>query len=252
MVQRILSFILVIIFFLHSSFVSNTNFKTEQLKSSRVKQAYTEKWPALKTQLHQLNIDTNSFNIFLRIFKSEGQLELWVKSTTNTNFKLFSTYSICASSGDVGPKRKQGDGQVPEGFYEVNVFNPYSSYHLSLGINYPNQSDRILGKKGDLGGDIMIHGNCVTIGCIPITDDKIKEVYTLAVEAHSKGQNKIQVYSFPCKMDNETMASVKQSYATAKGLLMFWDNLKQGYDYFEENKKLPTISVDKIGKYIFK
>ncbi|OFY92566.1 MAG: hypothetical protein A3K10_04015, partial [Bacteroidetes bacterium RIFCSPLOWO2_12_FULL_31_6] len=201
MFQRIFSFFLVIIFFVFCAFTIDSNFKKEQLKSSHVKQAYAEKWSSLKTQLNQLNVDTNSFNIFIRIFKKEAILELWAKSSKDTCFKLFNTYDICASSGDLGPKRKQGDGQVPEGFYEISVFNPYSSYYLSLGINYPNQSDRIISGKGDLGGDIMIHGNCVTIGCIPITDDKIKEVYTLAVEAHSKGQAKIQVHSFPAKME---------------------------------------------------
>lgn len=244
-----------------TSFVPDTGFKTEQLKASRVKQAYAEKWAGLKTQLHQQNIDTNSFNIFIRIFKTEAKLELWAKSSKDTTFKLFHLYDICASSGELGPKRKQGDGQVPEGFYEVSVFNPYSSYHLSLGINYPNQSDRIIGGKGDLGGDIMIHGSCVTIGCVPLTDEKIKEVYVLAVEARSKGQSKIQVHSFPCRMIEKGISFVTQvkvdgwmGYSGTQyvDLLHFWTNISKGYEYFESNKKLPIISVDKEGLYVIK
>ncbi len=236
------------------SFTINDNFKAEQFKSAHVKQAYAEKWAVLKTQLKDLDIDTNSFNIFIRIFKKEAQLEVWIKSSKDDSYKLFHSYDICSSSGELGPKRKQGDGQVPEGFYEVSVFNPYSSYYLSLGLSYPNQSDKILGGKGDLGGDIMIHGNCVTIGCIPITDDKIKEVYTLAVEARSHGQSKIQVYSFPAKMDNAFMDWEKLMgfQSLNYDLYNFWKNIKEGYDYFEVNKKLPIISVDKAGKYIFK
>lgn len=259
--QKTRSLCTIIFFVLFTSFYPNVDFKADQLKASRVKQAYSEKWTTLKTQLHQLNIDTNSFNIFIRIFKKEAKLELWTKSSNDTIYKLFNSYDICASSGELGPKRKQGDGQVPEGFYEVSVFNPYSSYHLSLGINYPNQSDRIIGGKGDLGGDIMIHGNCVTIGCVPLTDDKIKEVYILAVEARSKGQAHIQVHSFPCRMgsiDNSFVTQVKvdgwQGYSGTQyvDLLHFWTNISTGYYYFESNKKLPIISVDKEGKYIFK
>lgn len=230
----------------------NAGFKSEQLKASRVKQAYNEKWSNLKAQLYRQNIDTNAFNIFIRIFKKEAKLELWAKSTKDSSYKLFHSYDICASSGELGPKRKQGDGQVPEGFYEIAVFNPYSSYHLSLGINYPNQSDRIIGGKGDLGGDIMIHGNCVTIGCVPLTDDKIKEVYVLAVEARSKGQSNIQVHSFPGVMDENFMNQAKQQLNQHSKLIDFWRNLQEGYQYFETNKKLPLISVDNAGVYNIK
>lgn len=104
-------------------------------------------------------------------------------------FRLIKDYQICSLSGELGPKRQQGDLQVPEGFYWIDRFNPASNFYLSLGINYPNQFDRILGKSGELGGDIFIHGGCVTIGCIPITDDKIKELYLIAVEAKSNGQD---------------------------------------------------------------
>lgn len=88
--------------------------------------------------------------------------------------------------------------QVPECFYNIEIFNPASSYYLSLGINYPNLSDKIKGEKSKLGGDIFIHGSTVTIGCILITDDKIKEVYIYSIYAKENGQNKIP---FPFKND---------------------------------------------------
>lgn len=221
-------------------------FKATQQKASRVKAAYTEKWDELKTDLKKKGIKEN-FELFMRVFKEDKIVEVWLKSAGEKEYKLFKTYAICASSGELGPKRQQGDGQVPEGFYNVAVFNPYSSYHLSLGINYPNASDRIVG-KGNLGGDIMIHGSCVTIGCMPLTDTYIKEVYILCVEARNNGQQTIQVHIFPTKMDTKGMAFLSE---TNSKQLDFWKNIKLGYDYFEQKKQLPKFSVDKTGKYVF-
>ena len=221
-------------------------FKATQQKSARVKVAYSEKWEGLKSDLKKKGINEN-FEMFLRVFKEDKIVEVWLKSKGEREFKLFKTYTICASSGELGPKRKQGDGQVPEGFYTIAVFNPYSSYHLSLGVSYPNASDKIIG-KGNLGGDIMIHGNCVTIGCIPLTDTYIKEVYILAVEARNNGQQSIPIHIFPAKMDEKGMNFLT---GTNSNQLDFWKNLKTGYDFFEQKKQVPKVSVDKAGKYLF-
>lgn len=222
------------------------SFKATQQKATRVKSAYSEKWEGLKSDLKKKGINEN-FELFLRVFKEDKLIEVWLKPKDEKEFKLFKTYNICASSGELGPKRKQGDGQVPEGFYTIAVFNPYSSYHLSLGVSYPNASDKIIG-KGNLGGDIMIHGNCVTIGCMPLTDTYIKEVYILAVEARNNGQQSIPVHIFPTKMDEKGMKFLAD---TNPKNIDFWKNLKTGYDYFEQNKKISKFSVDKTGKYLF-
>lgn len=226
--------------------VSAQTFKATQQKAARVKSAYSEKWEDLKSDLKKKGIKEN-FELFMRVFKEDKVVEVWLKSTGEKEFKLFKTYAICASSGELGPKRKQGDGQVPEGFYSIAVFNPYSSYHLSLGLNYPNASDRIIG-TGNLGGDIMIHGSCVTIGCMPLTDTYIKEVYILCVEARNNGQQTIPVHVFPTKMNEKGMAFLTE---TNSKHLDFWKNLQTGYDYFEQKKQLPKVSVDKTGKYVF-
>jgi murein L,D-transpeptidase YafK len=230
----------------------NGSFRKEQLKAPKVLQAYQEKWPGLKTRMHSMHIDTNAFRIFIRGFKQEKKLELWVRSENVSAFQLFSTYDICSSSGTPGPKRREGDGQVPEGFYKVSVFNPYSNYYVSLGLNYPNQSDHILGRKNELGGAIMIHGNCVTIGCIPITDDKIKEVYVLAAEARNKGQADIPIHIFPCMMTASKMAGLEKEYALEPELITFWKNIQAGYDKFESNRLLPVIRVAANGRYEFR
>lgn len=226
--------------------VSAQTFKATQQKAARVKSAYSEKWEDLKSDLKKKGIKEN-FELFMRVFKEDKVVEVWLKSTGEKEFKLFKTYAICASSGELGPKRKQGDGQVPEGFYSIAVFNPYSSYHLSLGLNYPNASDRIIG-TGNLGGDIMIHGSCVTIGCMPLTDTYIKEVYILCVEARNNGQQTIPVHVFPTKMNEKGMAFLSE---TNSKHLDFWKNLQIGYNYFEQKKQLPKVSVDKTGKYVF-
>lgn len=226
-------------------------FRAEQKKVARVKTAYDLKWPKLKTDLHAIGVDTSSFQLFIRIFKQEGEVEAWVKSPKMSAFKLFATYPVCQSSGDLGPKRCQGDGQVPEGFYHIYTFNPYSNYHLSLGVSYPNASDKVFACKRDPGGAIMIHGNCVTIGCIPITDDKIRELYVLAVEARNDGQQEIPIHIFPAKLSTEKLAALKKQY-TDPATQHLWDNLKEGYDKFEGTKLLPVVSVDAKGKYLFK
>jgi len=226
------------------------SFKAEQQKAPRVKAAYAEKWEGLKAEMKKKNMDPNGFELFIRVFKHEKLVEVWLKPQNEKEYRLFKTYPICYYSGDLGPKRKQGDGQVPEGFYSIAVFNPYSSYHLSLGVSYPNASDKIIGKS-NLGGDIMIHGNCLSIGCIPITDVFIKELYVLAVEAKNAGQAGIPVHIFPIRMDAAGMAYLNSTYESNAALQAFWKNIQTGYAHFEEKKKLPKVSVDKAGAYVF-
>lgn len=223
------------------------SFKDQQLKNKRVKQAYTDKWPALQAELKGKNISPENLDVFIRVFKYEKALELWVKNKNTSKYTLLKTIKICASSGDLGPKRREGDGQVPEGIYDVPFFNPNSSYFLALKVGYPNKSDRIL-KNGPAGGDIMIHGNCVTIGCIPLQDDPVKDVYLLCVEAKNKN-NPIRVEIFPCKFTNDNNKLLAE-YSAEKN--KFWNNLKPAYSYFEEHKVPAAYSIDKSGAYIFK
>ena len=225
------------------------NFKSQQQKFPRVKTAYEEKEKIVKELFSSKGVELSSASIFIRAFKNEAELEIWAKSFKQEKYQLIKTYKICSSSGELGPKRKQGDGQVPEGFYEIDRFNPSSNFYLSLGVSYPNASDKILGEKGNLGGDIFIHGNCVTIGCMPLTDDKIKEVYLVTVEAKSNGQ-KIPVHIFPFRMNESNMKSYEGKYKDISKLVSFWKNIRKGYDYFESDKALPLIKVLNNGEYV--
>ena len=231
------------------STVSSQSFRRDQLKYERVRKAYSDKEKTLLQRYQKQGFKTLSQNVFLRVFKESGELELWAKNQTKNNYVLIHTYSICTKSGVPGPKRKMGDMQVPEGFYKLSVFNPISNFYLSLGVSYPNTSDQILGEKNHLGGDIFIHGDCVSIGCMPLTDEFIKEVYIACVEAKNSGQKIIPVHIFPYRMTTKNHLNYSKTHPSH---FKFWNNIKDGYDYFEYKKTLPIVSVDKQGKYHFK
>ena len=224
------------------------SFKETQLKQARVKVAYSEKEEVVKQYFKNRSLQYKGFQLFLRAFKHEKILEVWVKEEAANTFSLLHTYDFCTTSGVLGPKRREGDQQIPEGVYQINHFNPQSNFYLSLGLSYPNASDKILSDKQHPGGNIYIHGSCVTIGCIPITDDKIKELYVMAIEARNNGQEKISVHVFPGKLTNDGLASLTNAHNEHRA---FWTNLKTVYDDFEKTKKLKPVKIDKQGKYFY-
>lgn len=238
---------LILLFSITSPAFAQSEFKTKQLSFTRVKTAYSEKWNALQKELTQAGIK-GPFKLYLSAYKSEGKLELWLQSEKEKAYKLFKTYNFCAHSGVLGPKVKEGDLQTPEGFYNINVFNPESNFHLSLGVNYPNEIDRQRSRLEKPGGDIYIHGNCVTVGCIPLTDEKIKEVYVLAVEARNAGQLQIPVHIFPFKMSHKNLNKYLVQFPAQKA---FWKNLQQGYAYLERHNVPPNVVMQK-DKYLYK
>ena len=231
--------------------LAGESFRAEQNRFSRVRQARLEAQPRLEDWFRKAGLDYPAREVFLRIFKLEGELELWARNDGSAPFVLVRTAPVCASSGTLGPKRREGDLQVPEGFYHVSGFNPWSRFHLSLRVDYPNASDRILGDRRHLGGDIFIHGSCVTIGCVPIQDGPIEEVYLAAVDARDAGQARIPVHIFPCRLDGDWLRLERESWRRP-GLLDFWRNLKEGYDLFEKSRQLPRMTVDSRGNYLFR
>jgi murein L,D-transpeptidase YafK len=243
-------FLIVILLFAQS--LSGQDFKEEQLQNGRVENAYENKESVITGLLQANDLSIESLEIYIRAFKKEKKLELWGRDSLHQKFIFLKEYRICRTSGQQGPKRKQGDSQIPEGFYHIDRFNPWSSFHLSLGINYPNASDKILSDKSRPGGDIFIHGSCVTIGCLPLTDEKIEEIYVFAVEAKNSGQQNIPVHIFPTKMQGEKYDALQEEYVDDESMIAFWKNLEEGYLYFETHKIIPDISVDKNGIYSFR
>ncbi|MFT3823749.1 MAG: L,D-transpeptidase family protein [Chitinophagaceae bacterium] len=231
--------------------VSAFNFMEYQRSFPRIGDALKRKQDTLMRQFKDKGLTWPARYIYLRSFKYDSQLEVWVKSDINDKFQLFKTYKVCAMAGTLGPKRMQGDYQVPEGFYYINEFNPKSNYHLSLGLNYPNASDRILSDSLQPGGDIYIHGSCVTTGCIPITDQQIEELYILAALAKNGGQDFIPVHIFPIRFTNQKSNDYLARYVKdfPEYNLMVAE-MRHVYQYFEKVHQLPVIAVSSRGEYV--
>lgn len=181
--------------------------------------------------------------IFIRIFKQSRELEVWAE--WNDRFHLFRTYQICDYSGALGPKLREGYHQSPEGFYFVTPerLNPVSQFHLSFNLGFPNQYDRAHRRTSSY---LMVHGNCVSVGCYAMTDEKIEEIFTLANAAFRNGQKFFRVHVFPFRMTEETMEAARESKWYA-----FWRNLKEGFDSFERTRRPPDAIVHNK-RYVFR
>ena len=230
---------------------SANNFQTYQLSSPRVAKAYAQYNGSLHREFAAKGFDYNNSEILLRAFKAHNEFEVWVRNKDVDTFALFKEYKICALSGVLGPKRWEGDRQVPEGYYFISDFNPNSEYYLSLLVNYPNYSDKILSNKITPGGDIYVHGGCVTVGCLPMTDKVIQEIYTLCLNSRIHGQTNIPIQIFPVRFNQTGISFLTREYGNDEVRQRFWLNLKAGYDYFEKNKKTLPVMYDQKGRYIY-
>lgn len=288
-------------------FCSETEAVFKQLDS------YTDK---LKPQLNKI-YQASGFqrfpceDVYIRIFKYEEQLEVWGEEDgnwrlihtydaynlplNNINFKSKTLLDLIPgienqeiNTENIGPKEKMGDSKVPEGFYRILYHNPWSSFHLSLAVSYPNPSDAIRGFKNSviqesgrdkiinwynrnlkeikencisgapaiwydsdakpLGNQIFIHGSYVTIGCIPIGDDKIEEVFVIT-DPRTVGGTRVDI--FPCRYTDLNLEKLKRIKDHDNNLYRFWMDLRKGYDYFEEKKQIPEIFAEpQTGRYI--
>jgi murein L,D-transpeptidase YafK len=235
---------------LSGSVLAQPSFISMQRQYPTVIQAMKLKEDTLKKQLAAIHINWPLQQMYVRSFKYDSQLEVWVRNKSSEPFKLFKTYKVCALSGALGPKRIEGDYQVPEGFYYINEFNPRSNYNMSLGLNYPNASDLLLSDSVKPGNDIYIHGSCVTVGCIPI-NNHIDELYLLASYAHDQGQDFIPVHIFPIRYNVERSREfLIKATREDPAYSQFSARLKEVFDYFEQHRKLPLISVNQKGEYI--
>ncbi len=228
----------------HSAFVDY------QKTFPRPDESFRRKEDTLQKQFEAKNLQWPAKYIYIRSFKYDSQLEVWVKDDLKDPFKLFKTYRVCALAGTLGPKRLEGDYQVPEGFYYINEFNPRSEYYLSLGLNYPNVSDRILSDAYRPGGAIYIHGSCVTVGCIPLMDNQIDEVYILAAHAKGLGQDYIPVHIFPIRFNVPRSIKYLENFSKDDASMKAFDErLEDAFNYFEKYKQLPVILINEKGEY---
>jgi len=212
---------------------AQSSFVDYQKSFSRVARAFNNYEDQLKSQFISKGLEWPVKQLYIRSFKYNSELQVWVKNSQSDTFSHFKNYKICALAGTMGPKRMEGDYQVPEGFYYINEFNANSTYHLSLGLNYPNPSDKLLSDPMRPGGEIYIHGSCVTVGCIPLTDPMIEELYVLSTHAKAGGQNFIPVHIFSVKYDDKTSNEYLETlYQRDPSLKTFEHQLKKVYDFF--------------------
>jgi murein L,D-transpeptidase YafK len=190
---------------------------------------------ALISAMASKNMD-QSAPILVRVFKMESVLEVW-KQTRTGRYELLKSYPICRWSGQLGPKRKQGDRQAPEGFYSVGArqMNPNSAYYLSFDTGFPNAYDRAQGASGSA---LMVHGSCSSAGCYAMTDQQISEIFALARDALAAGQRAFQFQAYPFRMTPKNLARHRGDSNIA-----FWRQLKEGYDFFEATRLEPRVSM---------
>jgi len=187
-------------------------------------------------------------DLYIRILKTtetrdKGELQLWKRGIDDA-FYLDRRFDICTWSGALGPKFREGDGQSPEGFYFIkpSSLNPNSSYHLSFNLGFPNAYDRAHGRTGSF---LMVHGDCVSVGCYAMTNEGIEEIYAEVEAAFASGQPFIRVHAFPFEMTPENLGAYRGHANSA-----FWSNLKEGWDWFDREKRPPNVTVrDK--RYVF-
>ena len=213
----------------------------ESSSLSRAEAASARVRPALELALGKKHLKFGD-PVFIRAFKEERILELFVENRASKRFELFRSYPVAAASGTLGPKLAEGDAQVPEGFYRVppSAMNPNSRFHLAFNIGYPNTLDRSLDRTGSA---IMIHGDRVSAGCLAMTNEGIEEIYTLCAAAHANGQDAFAVHIFPFRPTPERMALEQKNKWHPH-----WENLKEGHDLFEKHQRSPRISISR-GRY---
>ena len=237
----------VISYFLLTSVNNYAAFIDEQLAYSHVKQAYTEKFNLISQELSKLPVEISDFEIMLKAYKYEESLKVFVRKKKMDEWQLLKTYNFCASSGTLGPKVKEWDMQIPEGYYHINHFNPYSSFFLSLGVSYPNMADKLKRPAVRKGDGIYIHGGCATIGCIPLTDEPIKELYLLCAIAKSNGQTEIPIHILPFEFSETKFDSAIKLFPQHQ---KFWESLRTIEEKFNLTFVQPTVNINTTGDYV--
>jgi hypothetical protein len=209
--------------------------------ADRVAHARNNRLATVKAMFEEAGVSYPPHDTLLRAYKQENELELWAAGK-DQDLKLVATYSICAASGGLGPKRREGDLQVPEGFYKIGYFDPTSAFHLAMLVDYPNASDRIRGGPTP-GGEILIHGSCASIGCLSMGDERIEEIYLVGWAAFMS-YRPVAVHIFPARDFDALLADDKLVQHHA-----FWSEIRVGHDAFDGTHRLPRVTIAPDGAY---
>jgi len=206
--------------------------------------------PLLQQKLDSINVSVDSMELFLRVFKKEQKLEVWAKNRNARCFQFLTSYKICGKSGDLGPKRMEGDLQIPEGFYYIERYDPQSKFYKALKINYPNPADKVQGHQETPGNDIFIHGACISTGCIALSNEAIDDIYWLTDKAKQGGQNFIDVHIYPFHFEEQSLEQALKNTPQYKDYEAFWESLRSGLFYFEQQKTIPDYRISREGFYV--
>jgi len=242
--------ILLSFLFLHSLF-SWGQFRYRKPNKSKGKIAIAEKLDTVMSVFKKHHIKKEDFEVLFVIYKDENKLVVFGKNWYDLYYQKLLSYEICFQSGQLGPKKRGDDYQIPEGFYQVESLNPRSDYYISLGINYPNLADKRKNKTCDLYANIAIQGGCFSVGSISMTDDIIKTIYILALVTRQNGF-RIPIFIFPFKMTKQNMLKHADLYQDNNELLKFWINLMLGYQKFAKTQGEIKYFISKKGDYVFK
>jgi murein L,D-transpeptidase YafK len=219
----------------------------------RVAQARELREEKLRKRCSDKNLTYPPRELFLRALKREQTLEVWAGNEGGKTLQLLVTYPLTAFSGVLGPKRREGDRQIPEGVYHIDRFNPRSAFHMSIGLNNPNSAERRFADHKKPGGDIFIHGRAASVGCLAIGDEAIEELYVLATDVSEIAQHPIPVHIFPARMNEPEWKPSETTEAEENpALTAFWENLRPIYARFEETRIPPEVKVEADGRYQLK
>jgi murein L,D-transpeptidase YafK len=205
------------------------------LAADRVDRVRAARQADVQALVKQAGLTYPVAEVYLRVFKAEREVELWASGKVGQPMVLIKRYEVCAASGGPGPKRVEGDLQVPEGLYEISQFNPASSYHLSLKVSYPNKSDRRRSDRAHPGGLIYLHGRCASIGCIAIEDAPIEEVYLISADAR---RQPVRIDLFPARLTRAWLEAAPAEHRD------FWAELLPAFEGFEAARRPVPVTVD--------
>lgn len=210
----------------------------------RSKRAQETRLPVVTELFQKAGVTFPPAELAFVAYKAEKQLEVWAAATAGGPVAKVATYGICAASGVVGPKRYEGDRQVPEGFYVIQYGWAESNYHLEMKVSYPNLVDKVLGPKTrPLGGEIMIHGACASIGCLAMGDERAEELWVMM---RAMGDARVKVHIYPSRDMDALLAD--PSHAAHH---TFWRNLEEGRRIFLGESRIPAVKADWHGVYMF-
>lgn len=221
----------------------------------RLKKIRARVEPKLIAQYRDAGLSYPPKRALLRVFKHERVFEMWAADAADTPMTRIESVPICAASGELGPKRRQGDEQVPEGVYAIHRYNAWSGFHMSLRVNYPNRSDRARGFRPSLGGAIMVHGGCASIGCVAIENEAIERVFVATLDASRAGKQQPAIHMLPTRFDAEAWTRL-DARADAAGepeatqLRTLWRELEAVDAAFAASKTIPTVAIDDHGAYV--